>query len=162
MSESTITGKVAAISDYKEKDYFNLAIGDANRDENWYIGDGSLRDYGEIEQGDKVRIKVDDNQGSITDIDVVGANKDGETRASNSESGRGQGESNAGKSRPLTNKDVRISVGAAGNQAAEIIASSNLDPEEEQGKILDVYGELLNGFYNAMQAQVKNKTGGDA
>lgn len=50
-------------------------------------------------------------------------------------------------------------IGAAGNQAAEVLAESDIDPREEQGKLIEVYGELLNGFYNSMKAQVDDKAG---
>jgi len=70
MSTSKVTGTIAAISDYKEKDFFNLALDDADKDDNWYIGDGSLRQYGDFNKGDKIRIFVEN--GNVSDVQPVG------------------------------------------------------------------------------------------
>jgi len=49
MSKSKVTGTVDGVSDYSDRDYFNIALDNAEVDDNWYIGDGTLRDYGDIE-----------------------------------------------------------------------------------------------------------------
>jgi len=110
-----------------------------------------------------VRLHVDDNQGSVTKVDVIGGGPNED--ASN---GRGQSTDKSGSNgvsgqresaAAFTSKQERIMIGAAGNQAAEVLAESNIDPQEKQGELIDVYGELLNGFYNSMKAQVDDKTG---
>lgn len=172
MSESKVTGVVDGISDYKRNDYFNIALENAEVDDNWYIGDGTLRDYGDIEKGDKVRLHVEN--GSVTKVDVIkgdGQNKDEGTRDVNgksadqhasptsSDSGAGEG-SDAGKSIPKTlSKDKRIMLQVAFKEAAETMRheEENLDNELSQAEKLEVVGEYTNGFYNLLQAQVKDK-----
>lgn len=97
MSTSKVTGVVDGISDYRNKDFYNIALDDADKDDNWYIGDGTLRDYGDISKGDKVRLHVDDNQGSVTKVDVM-EDGDGEIPDSSQNSAQtGEGSSPSSK-----------------------------------------------------------------
>lgn len=158
MSKSKVTGKVAAISDYRDKDFYNIALDNADNDDNWYIGDGTLRDFGDIDKGDKVRLHVNQDSGSVEKVDIIGgANEDGGSRDTNNARGGNNGSRNPGEASPLTKQEIGMRVGAAGNQAATVLAESDLHPVDDQGELLEVYGELLNGFYNAMQAQAQDK-----
>jgi len=109
MSESKITGVIDAISDYQNKDYFNIALGDAENDDNWYIGDNSLRDYGQFDKGDKVRITVDDNKGSITNVEPVGKPNDVKESGASEDGASREGDSDNNQSyRRSTGSDIFI------------------------------------------------------
>jgi len=65
--QSNVKGLVAAVSDKASNDYFNIALDDADLEENWYIGDGSIVDYVDgISKGEQVELKFDNE--SVTEI----------------------------------------------------------------------------------------------
>jgi len=161
MTISTIRGKIKNFSPKPDEDYYGILI-DKGEDETWINGNGSIPD--ELERGVEVKVKVNqDDFIDIQKIDIIGggSNEDASngrgrsTDKSGSNGVSGQGESAAA----FTSKQERIMIGAAGNQAAQVLAESGIDPREEQGKLIEVYGELLNGFYNSMKAQVDDKAG---
>jgi len=68
--KSSKRGEVAAVSDKASNDYFNIALDDADLEENWYIGDGSIVDYVDgISKGEQVELKFDNE--SVTEIRKV-------------------------------------------------------------------------------------------
>jgi len=68
--KSSKRGEVAAVSDKASNDYFNIALDDADLEENWYIGDGSIVDYvNGISKGEQVELKFDNE--SVTEIRKV-------------------------------------------------------------------------------------------
>jgi len=68
--QSNVKGSVAAVSDRADNDYFNIALDDAELDDNWYIGDGSITDYVDgLRQGQQVVLEF--NNESVNEIRKV-------------------------------------------------------------------------------------------
>jgi len=164
MTISTIRGKIKNFSPKPDKDYYGIQI-DKGEEETWINGQGEVPE--EFVKG--VEVKAEVNQDDFIDIqkiDIIGGGQNED--ASSGRGKRGQSTDKSGSNRvsgqgesaaAFTSKQERIMIGAAGNQAAEVLAESGIDPQEEQGKLIEVYGELLNGFYNSMKAQVDDKAG---
>lgn len=158
MSESKVTGVIDGISDYKDKDYFNIALGDSNVDDNWYIGDGTLRDYGEFDKGDKVRLTVEN--GNVSKVEPVGKPNVTESGASEDEAtreGDAEGDSpvggSTGSDQSYTSKDDRINKKVAFKEAVETVRQStdlDLDSVESGGEHMDEVAKLANGYYNIL------------
>jgi len=160
--KSSVTGKVAAVSDHKSNDYFNIALDDADKDDNWFIGDGSVRDYVDsgLDDGQRVRLSFDNE--SVNGIEVVGSGSSpssGEGGGSSDEgntsvdSGRG---ANPDSSSSLSKQDnIRLQV--AFKEACETVRS-NVNDVDNQGEHLETVGELTNGYFNLLQAQAKDKS----
>jgi len=74
--QSNVKGSVAAVSDRADNDYFNIALDDAERDDNWYIGDGSITDYVDgLRQGQQVVLEFDNE--SVNEIRKVNGDASG-------------------------------------------------------------------------------------
>ncbi len=130
---------------------------DPEKDENWYIGDGSV----DVEKGDRVRISFDTNKGSITEIDVIGGDsEDGASRGSDSGKESSPMGENAADPSNLTPKDTRIMVQTAFKEACETVRNRQDGEDLAQGKHLEAVSEFTNGYFNLMKAQVNDKTGG--
>lgn len=151
MSTSKVTGIIDGISDYKKNDFFNIALDDSDKDDNWYIGDGTLRDYGELEKGDKVRLHFDDNQGSVTKVDIMetGASEDEATRGSDSDNKQSYGGSTGSDS--YSSKDDRINKKVAFKEAAETLRTQEEDVDLNHGEHIEALAGLANGYYNILK-----------
>lgn len=170
MSTSKVTGVIDGISDYKSKDFFNIALEDSEQDDNWYIGDGTLRDYGQFDKGDKVRLTVDDNKGSVTNVEPVGKpqrNDVMESGASEDGGSRDGGDADSsvggstGSNQSYTSKDDRINKKVAFKEAAETVRrkeedgyyNGDLSEGEHQQKVSDV----ATGYYNILKSMGENQ-----
>jgi len=162
MSTSKVTGTIEAISDYKENDYFNVALDNSDVDDNWYIGDGTLRDYGQFDKGDRVRLHVDN--GNVSKVEPVGPSEidvksggkhEGSTSnenegAPNTESSRGD---NSGTS--FTSKDDRINKKVAFKEAAETVRQ--LESDSDKGEHQERVSAVANGYYNILKDMGDNQ-----
>jgi len=161
MSTSRVTGIVDGVSDYKSKEFFNIALDDAEVNDNWYIGDGTLRDYGDISKGDKVRLHVDDNRGSVTKVDVIGASAS-EDDASRGQSVRdgpnGSGESSTG-SDDFIPKQTRIAVQTAFKEACKDYRELGGNRIAESEK--DFKRDQTVEHYEVIQEVMQDVSGGD-
>jgi len=165
MSTSTLTGTVDGISDYKSKDYFNIALDDAEQQDNWYIGDGSIRNFvGDgLDKGDQVRLEVNKNKGSITDIEVVGSGSDKSSGGSGGSDMDAQrtGERAATDSSSRIPKNRSILAQKALEEARKLHQSEYDDGrytgDNAMGEYMEQLTSTADGFFNWMKTRAEVK-----
>lgn len=129
--KSNVRGKVAALKPKPAEDYFNIALDDAGRDENWYIGDGSITDHVDsLSEG--TQVVLDFNNESVVGISKV--NEDAEGGVSSG--GESLGE--AGNSSPsLTkSKQERIKTQTAFKKAVDQVDRRSCETKEDYRKMV--------------------------
>jgi len=142
-----VKGRVSQVADYKSNAYFNIAIGDPENKDNWFIGGGST----DADEGDKVEVKHSGDN-SIKEINVLeednedGPNKNG--RAGSDSGNRGRGESNSGKHSSPNPKRANIQATAATKKAADIVAEHRTVEEGEFEEQVSTVAHGLNRIMN--------------
>ena len=141
-----VQGVVDAVSDHKNKDYYNLAIDDADSDDAWYIGSGST----DAQEGDVVHLEVENN--SIKKIDIIEeASEGGQSAGSNASKG---GDSNAGKT--SSNNMSPRQEGITANSAVKLaVENAETDYTDEKKAHLDEVDEKSQAYSNMIQDRLR-------
>lgn len=132
--QSNVKGSVAAVSDRADNDYFNIALDDAELDDNWYIGDGSITDYVDgLRQGQQVVLEF--NNESVNEIRKVnGDASEGVDDDSDAES-LGEGESDSRQSLSVS-KQERIKYQTAFKKAVDQVDRRSCETKEDYRKMI--------------------------
>jgi len=142
--QSNVKGSVAAVSDRADNDYFNIALDDAELDDNWYIGDGSITDYVDgLRRGQQVVLEF--NNESVNEIRKVnGDASDGVDDDSDAESFGGTGVSDSQQS---LSKQERIKYQTAFKKAVDQVDRRSCETKEDYRKMVKeltvVHGKVL-------------------
>lgn len=142
--QSNVKGSVAAVSDRADNDYFNIALDDAELDDNWYIGDGSITDYVDgLRRGQQVVLEF--NNESVNEIRKVnGDASDGVDDGSGAESLGGTGVSDSQQS---LSKQERIKYQTAFKKAVDQVDRRSCETKEDYRKMVKeltvVHGKVL-------------------
>ena len=142
--QSNVKGSVAAVSDRARNDYFNIALDDAERDDNWYIGDGSITDYVDgLRQGQQVVLEFDNE--SVNEIRKVNGDASGVDDDSGAES-LGEGDSSSQQSFSVS-KQERIKYQTAFKKAVDQVDRRSCETKEDYRKMVKeltvVHGKVL-------------------
>ncbi len=142
--QSNVKGSVAAVSDRADNDYFNIALDDAERDDNWYIGDGSITDYVDgLRQGQQVVLEF--NNESVNEIRKVNGDASGVDDDSGAES-LGEGDSSSQQSFSVS-KQERIKYQTAFKKAVDQVDRRSCETKEDYRKMVKeltvVHGKVL-------------------
>ena len=142
--QSKVKGSVAAGSDRARNDYFNIALDDAERDDNWYIGDGSITDYVDgLRQGQQVVLEFDNE--SVNEIRKVNGDASGVDDDSGAES-LGEGDSDSQQSLSVS-KQERIKYQTAFKKAVDQVDRRSCETKEDYRKMVKeltvVHGKVL-------------------
>jgi len=142
--QSNVKGSVAAVSDRADNDYFNIALDDAERDDNWYIGDGSITDYVDgLRQGQQVVLEFDNE--SVNEIRKVNGDASGVDDDSGAES-LGEGDSSSQQSFSVS-KQERIKYQTAFKKAVDQVDRRSCETKEDYRKMVKeltvVHGKVL-------------------
>jgi len=135
----TTKGKVEAVNDRNNEDWYGVLIGDT-----WYNGNDSLDE--DIEEGDMVAVKYTEEQNadsswkSIENIKRTG----GTGPNTGSKAGR------ASNSSTHLSKDERITANTAVQLAAEKVP---LEDADSQGEHLEQVNSLANGYRKIIEQQ---------
>ncbi len=144
----TVTGTIKNFSPKPDEDYYGLLV-EVDGEEDWYNGSGNPED--EWEKGDTIEFEYDTSKFiDMTDVSIVeeSGGPAGPNTGSRDEGGSGD------SSPTLSRKDKRILVQVAFKEARK---ASTMHPVEHQGQHLDEVSELVNGYYNLLEAQIKDK-----
>jgi len=142
--QSNVKGSIAAVSDRADNDYFNIALDDAELDDNWYIGDGSITDYVDgLRQGQQVVLEF--NNESVNEIRKVnGDASQGVDDDSKAESLGGNGVSDSQQS---LSKQERIKFQTAFKKAVDQVDRRSCETKEDYRKMVKeltvVHGKVL-------------------
>jgi len=142
--QSNVKGSVAAVSDRADNDYFNIALDDAELDDNWYIGDGSITDYVDgLRQGQQVVLEF--NNESVNEIRKVnGDASQGVDDDSGAESFGGNGVSDSQQS---LSKQERIKYQTAFKKAVDQVDRRSCETKEDYRKMVKeltvIHGKVL-------------------
>jgi len=142
--QSNVKGSVAAFSDRADNDYFNIALDDAERDDNWYIGDGSITDYVDgLRQGQQVVLEF--NNESVNEIRKVnGDASKGVDDDSGAESLGGTGVSDSQQS---LSKQERTKYQTAFKKAVDQVDRRSCETKEDYRKMVKeltvLHGKVL-------------------
>jgi len=142
--QSNVKGSVAAVSDRADNDYFNIALDDAELDDNWYIGDGSITDYVDgLRQGQQVVLEF--NNESVNEIRKVnGDASEGVDDDSKAESLGGNGVSDSQQS---LSKQERIKYQTAFKKAVDQVDRRSCETKEDYRKMVKeltvIHGKVL-------------------
>lgn len=142
--QSNVKGSVAAVSDRADNDYFNIALDDAELDDNWYIGDGSITDYVDgLRQGQQVVLEF--NNESVNEIRKVNGDASGVDDDSGAES-LGEGDSSSQQSFSVS-KQERIKYQTAFKKAVDQVDRRSCETKEDYRKMVKeltvVHGKVL-------------------
>jgi len=143
--QSNVKGSVAAVSDRADNDYFNIALDDAERDDNWYIGDGSITDYVDgLRQGQQVVLEF--NNESVNEIRKVNGDASGVDDDSGAESLGGDGVSDSQQSFSVS-KQERIKYQTAFKKAVDQVDRRSCETKEDYRKMVKeltvLHGKVL-------------------
>jgi hypothetical protein len=144
--QSNVKGSVAAVSDRADNDYFNIALDDAELDDNWYIGDGSITDYVDgLRQGQQVVLEF--NNESVNEIRKVnGDASQGVDDDSGAESLGGNGVSSSQQSFSVS-KQERIKYQTAFKKAVDQVDRRSCETKEDYRKMVKeltvLHGKVL-------------------
>jgi hypothetical protein len=128
--KSNVRGKVAALKPKPAEDYFNIALDDAGRDENWYIGDGSITDHVDsLSEG--TQVVLDFNNES-----VVGISKVNEDASGVSSGGESLGEGQESSPSLTKSKQERIKVQTAFKKAVDQVDRRSCETKEDYRKMV--------------------------
>jgi hypothetical protein len=141
--QSNVKGSVAAVSDRADNDYFNIALDDAELDDNWYIGDGSITDYVDgLRQGQQVVLEF--NNESVNEIRKVNGDASGVDDDSDVES---LGEGNDSRQTLSVSKQERIKYQTAFKKAVDQVDRRSCETKEDYRKMVKeltvVHGKVL-------------------
>jgi len=141
--QSNVKGSVAAVSDRADNDYFNIALDDAELDDNWYIGDGSITDYVDgLRRGQQVVLEF--NNESVNEIRKVNGDASGVNDDSKAESFVGTGVSDSQQS---LSKQERIKYQTAFKKAVDQVDRRSCETKEDYRKMVKeltvVHGKVL-------------------
>lgn len=142
----TVKGRVQAVSDKQDNDYFGICI-----DDDWYNGPDSLnRDL----QDAKIKLTVKSDSDDFIDIQKINvleeANEDDATSGRDtSDSGNGRGDSNAGSnsSSRKNPKRANIMATAATKKAADIV---DAEKYTNKGEYIDQVSTVASGLNSIM------------
>jgi len=142
--QSNVKGSVAAVSDRADNDYFNIALDDAELDDNWYIGDGSITDYVDgLRQGQQVVLEF--NNESVNEIRKVNGDASGVDDDSGAES-LGEGDSSSQQSFSVS-KQERIKYQTAFKKAVDQVDRRSCETKEDYRKMVKeltvLHGKVL-------------------
>jgi hypothetical protein len=142
--QSNVKGSVAAVSDRADNDYFNIALDDAELDDNWYIGDGSITDYVDgLRQGQQVVLEF--NNESVNEIRKVNGDASGVDDDSGAES-LGEGDSDSQQSFSVS-KQERIKYQTAFKKAVDQVDRRSCETKEDYRKMVKeltvIHGKVL-------------------
>jgi len=142
--QSNVKGSVAAVSDRADNDYFNIALDDAELDDNWYIGDGSITDYVDsLRQGQQVVLEF--NNESVNEIRKVNGDASGVDDDSGAES-LGEGDSSSQQSLSVS-KQERIKYQTAFKKAVDQVDRRSCETKEDYRKMVKeltvLHGKVL-------------------
>jgi len=137
------TGKIGAVSDYNDKDYFNVALGDPDNG-NWFIGNDST----DVEKGDRVEIRYE-NDNQITEINVIEEDNEGGQNTADSDAGNGGGSDSGSKtSSNMSPRQAGITANSAVKMAAE---HTNKDYDDNPKEYIDEVNEMSKAFNNMIK-----------
>jgi len=133
--QSNVKGSVSAVSDRADNDYFNIALDDAELDDNWYIGDGSITDYVDgLRQGQQVVLEF--NNESVNEIRKVnGDASEGVDVDSNPEFFGGEADSDSQQSLSVS-KQERIKHQTAFKKAVDQVDRRSCETKEDYRKMI--------------------------
>ena len=142
--QSNVKGSVAAVSDRADNDYFNIALDDAELDDNWYIGDGSITDYVDgLRQGQQVVLEFDNE--SVNEIRKVNGDASGVDDDSGAES-LGEGDSSSQQNFSVS-KQERIKYQTAFKKAVDQVDRRSCETKEDYRKMVKeltvLHGKVL-------------------
>jgi len=142
--QSNVKGSVAAVSDRADNDYFNIALDDAELDDNWYIGDGSITDYVDgLRQGQQVVLEF--NNESVNEIRKV--NGDASEGVSDDSDAESLGEGRDSRQSLSVSKQERIKYQTAFKKAVDQVDRRSCETKEDYRKMVKeltvVHGKIL-------------------
>jgi hypothetical protein len=142
--QSNVKGSVAAVSDRADNDYFNIALDDAELDDNWYIGDGSITDYVDgLRQGQQVVLEF--NNESVNEIRKV--NGDASEGVSDDSDAESLGEGRDSRQSLSISKQERIKYQTAFKKAVDQVDRRSCETKEDYRKMVKeltvVHGKVL-------------------
>lgn len=143
--QSNVKGSVAAVSDRADNDYFNIALDDAELDDNWYIGDGSITDYVDgLRQGQQVVLEF--NNESVNEIRKVNEDASSVDDDSGAESLGGEDVSDSQQSFSVS-KQERIKYQTAFKKAVDQVDRRSCETKEDYRKMVKeltvIHGKVL-------------------
>jgi hypothetical protein len=129
--KSNVRGRVAALKPKPTEDYFNIALDDAGRDENWYIGDGSITDHVDsLSEG--TQVVLDFNNESVVGISKVNEDASGVSDSGGESSGEGQ----KGSPNLAVSKQERIKTQTAFKKAVDQVDRRSCETKEDYRKMV--------------------------
>jgi len=142
--QSNVKGSVAAVSDRADNDYFNIALDDAERDDNWYIGDGSITDYVDgLRQGQQVVLEF--NNESVNEIRKV--NEDASEGVDDDSGAESLGGTGVSDSQQSLSKQERIKFQTAFKKAVDQVDRRSCETKEDYRKMVKeltvIHGKVL-------------------